>query len=62
MRFLDALYGLPYSVAYAEQTTRAFALLNEAADLLRRNDDEFAGFLRNRLIGRTRGYDGDDAL
>jgi hypothetical protein len=43
-----ALYGLPYSVAYADQMIRAFGLLNEAADAVEREDGEFARFLRNR--------------
>ncbi len=42
------LYAVPYSVAYAPQMTRAFALLNEAAALLEASDSELAGYLRNR--------------
>ncbi|HTU09489.1 MAG TPA: hypothetical protein VMG08_01220 [Allosphingosinicella sp.] len=42
------LYALPYSVAYADRMVRAFALLNEAADLMQASDAEFAGYLRNR--------------
>jgi hypothetical protein len=42
------LYGLPYSVAYADQMIRAFGLLNEAADAVAADDEEFARFLRNR--------------
>lgn len=42
------LYGLPYSVAYADRMVRAFGLLNEAADLAEPSDAEFAGYLRNR--------------
>ena len=42
------LYGLPYSVAYADQMIRAFGLLNEAADAVEAEDEEFARFLRNR--------------
>lgn len=42
------LYGLPYSVAYADDMVRAFGLLNEAADLMAPTDAEFAGYLRNR--------------
>ncbi len=42
------LYGLPYSVAYADQMIRAFGLLNEAADAVEPEDEEFARFLRNR--------------
>lgn len=42
------LYALPYSVAYADRMLRAFALINEAADLMQASDAEFAGYLRNR--------------
>lgn len=42
------LYGLPYSVAYADEMIRAYGLINEAADLAEAGDAEFAGYLRNR--------------
>ncbi|MDQ4086772.1 MAG: NUDIX hydrolase [Pseudomonadota bacterium] len=42
------LYALPYSVAYADETMRAYRLLNEAADHVETSDAEFAGYLRNR--------------
>lgn len=42
------LYAVPYSVAYADELIRAHALLNEAADALQKDDEEFARFLRNR--------------
>ena len=42
------LYGLPYSIAYADRMVRAHGLLNEAADLVEASDEEFAGYLRNR--------------
>ncbi|MBV9210643.1 MAG: NUDIX hydrolase [Acidobacteria bacterium] len=42
------LYAVPYSVAYADESIRAHALLNEAADALQTDDEEFARFLRNR--------------
>ena len=41
-------YAVPYSVAYAVRLIRAHALLNEAADDLRKEDEEFAKYLRNR--------------
>ncbi|HKP38454.1 MAG TPA: zincin-like metallopeptidase domain-containing protein [Pyrinomonadaceae bacterium] len=41
-------YAVPYSVAYADQLIKAHTLLNEAADALQKDDDEFARFLRNR--------------
>jgi hypothetical protein len=43
-----AFYAVPYSVAYADDLVRAHALLNEAADAVERDDEEFARFLRNR--------------
>jgi hypothetical protein len=44
----QVFYAVPYSVAYAEELLKAFALLNEAADILQKDDEEFAGYLRNR--------------
>ncbi|MDQ2936096.1 MAG: zincin-like metallopeptidase domain-containing protein [Acidobacteriota bacterium] len=41
-------YAVPYAVGYAEKLTRAYELLNEAADDLQKDDEEFARFLRNR--------------
>jgi hypothetical protein len=41
-------YAAPYSVAYADELIKAHALLNEAADALQKDDEEFARFLRNR--------------
>ena len=40
--------AVPYSVAYADELIRAHALLNEAADALQTENEEFAKFLRNR--------------
>jgi hypothetical protein len=42
------LYGLPYSVAYADEMIRAHALLNEAAAAVEASDWAFAKYLRNR--------------
>ncbi len=42
------LYAIPYSLAHADELVRAHALLNEAADILQKDDEEFAGYLRNR--------------
>ncbi|HEX8652461.1 MAG TPA: hypothetical protein VF708_16725 [Pyrinomonadaceae bacterium] len=42
------LYAISYSVAYADELVRAHALLNEAADLVQKTDEEFARYLRNR--------------
>src|ERR1051326_8135080 len=44
----DALYGVPYSVAYADDLMKAYFLLNDAADAVQKDDDEFARYLRNR--------------
>ena len=44
----SGFYGVPYSVAYADDLMKAFALLNEAADAISKDDEEFARYLRNR--------------
>ncbi len=44
----SAFYAVPYSVAYADELIRAHELLNEAADAVRKDDEEFARYLRNR--------------
>jgi Zincin-like metallopeptidase len=41
-------YAVPYSVAYASELIRAHALLNEAAEAIQLDDEEFARYLRNR--------------
>ncbi|HLM61768.1 MAG TPA: hypothetical protein VK308_13260 [Pyrinomonadaceae bacterium] len=43
-----SFYAVPYSIAYADELIRAHTLLNEAADAVERDDEEFAGYLRNR--------------
>ena len=43
-----SFYAVPYSVGYADQIVRAYTLLNEAADAVRKDDEEFSGYLRNR--------------
>jgi len=43
-----ALYAVPYSVAYADDLMKAYGLLNDAADALAKDDEEFARYLRNR--------------
>ena len=42
------LYAVPYSLAWADEHLRAFALLNEAAAAAEPTDWEFAKYLRNR--------------
>jgi hypothetical protein len=44
----DSYYAVPYSVAYADDLMKANGLLNEAADAVEKDDEEFARFLRNR--------------
>ena len=43
-----AFYAVPYSVAYADELLKAYALLHEAAAALQTDDEEFARYLRNR--------------
>jgi hypothetical protein len=42
------LYGLPYSIAYADEMIASNRLLNEAASAVEGDDWEFAKYLRNR--------------
>jgi hypothetical protein len=42
------IYAVPYSLAYADQLLAAFKSLNDAADAVQADDDEFARYLRNR--------------
>jgi zincin-like metallopeptidase len=41
-------YAVPYAVAYADDLIKAYSLLNEAADAVAKDDEEFARYLRNR--------------
>jgi hypothetical protein len=43
-----SFYAIPYSLAYADELMKAYGLLNEAADAVVKDDEEFARFLRNR--------------
>ena len=47
-RSQEQFYAVPYSVAYSDDLMNAYALLNEAAKILEKDDEEFARFLRNR--------------
>jgi Zincin-like metallopeptidase len=59
---IQGFYAVPYSVAYADQLIKAHALLNEAADALQKDDEEFARFLRNRARDLlTDDYESGDA-
>jgi zincin-like metallopeptidase len=44
----DGFYAVPYAVAYADDLMMAYGLLNEAADAVQKDDDEFSRYLRNR--------------
>jgi hypothetical protein len=44
----ESLYSVPYAVAYADDLMKAYGLLNEAADAVAKDDEEFARYLRNR--------------
>ena len=41
-------YSVPYALHYADDLMKAYGLLNEAADAVEKDDDEFARYLRNR--------------
>jgi Zincin-like metallopeptidase len=45
---IPSFYAVPYSVAYADELIKSFDLLNQAADAVEKDDEEFAKFLRNR--------------
>ena len=56
------LYAVPYSLAYADEMLRASKLLNEAAEAVATEDEEFAGYLRNRARDLlTDDYESGDA-
>jgi Zincin-like metallopeptidase len=44
----EGFYVVPYAVAYADDLMKAYGLLNEAADAIRKDDEEFSRYLRNR--------------
>ena len=46
----QTFYALPYSVnhSYPDELVQAYQLLNEAADAVEKDDEEFAKYLRNR--------------
>ena len=41
-------YAVPYAVAYADELMDAYSHLNDAAEALEKDDEEFARYLRNR--------------
>ena len=44
----SGFYAIPYSLAYIGELSNAYRLLNEAATLVQKDDEEFARYLRNR--------------
>jgi len=44
----NSFYAVAYSIAYADQLMRAYGLLNQSADEVQKDDEEFARYLRNR--------------
>jgi len=58
----EAFYGVPYSIAYADQLIPIYRLLNSAALKLETSDSEFARYLRNRARDfLTNDYESGDA-
>jgi hypothetical protein len=47
-RSQGGFYAVPYSVNYADELIKAHELLNEAAAVIAKDDEEFARYLRNR--------------
>ena len=45
---MEGFYVVPYAVAYADDLMKAYQLLNEAANAVQKDDDEFSRYLRNR--------------
>ncbi len=58
----SSFYAVPYALAYADELVRAYGLLNEAADAVQKDDEEFARYLRNRARDLlTNDYESGDA-
>jgi hypothetical protein len=58
----QALYAVPYSVAYADSLSRVYALLRDAGAALRGTDPDFADYLDNRARDMlTNDYESGDA-
>jgi hypothetical protein len=47
-RSSEKFYAIPYSLEYADELMKAYDLMNEAADAVAKDDEEFARYLRNR--------------
>ncbi len=57
-----AFYAVPYSIAYADELIKVYRLLNDAADAVLKEDEEFARYLRNRARDLlTNDYESGDA-
>ena len=55
-------YAVPYSIAYADELIKVHSLLNEAAESIQAEDEEFARYLRNRARDLlTNDYESGDA-
>jgi Zincin-like metallopeptidase len=44
----EGFYVVPYALAYADDLMKAYKLLNEAADAVTKDDEDFSRYLRNR--------------
>ncbi len=61
-RAQQGFYVVPYAVAYADDLMNAYRLLNEAADAVKKDDEEFTRYLRNRARDLlTNDYESGDA-
>jgi hypothetical protein len=58
----QVFYGVPYSIAYADQLVPVYRLLNQAAYKMQGSDSELARYLRNRARDfLTNDYESGDA-
>ena len=58
----NALYAVPYSVAYADTLSRVYVLLRDAGSTLRGTDPDFAAYLENRARDMlSNDYESGDA-
>jgi Zincin-like metallopeptidase len=55
-------YAVPYAIAYADEMMKSFALINEAAKAVEKDDEEFAKYLKSRARDLlTNDYEPGDA-
>lgn len=58
----EGFYVVPYALAYANELMKAYALINDAANAVNKDDEEFARYLRNRARDLlTNDYESGDA-